>query len=120
MHTNSFYYKVHQRATAEYQALIAIGKQLRTTIIPYSTTRRVLEQEEYGITLSAKEYYNLVRTPLNQVEQTHTANTLLLMLEEKGFIFRCIVEIEEDLDGRVISRRLIQIFFIHSNQIELG
>ena len=31
-----------------------------------------------------------------------------------------MVEIEEDLDGRVISRRLIQIFFIHLNQIELG
>jgi hypothetical protein len=33
----------------------------------------VLEQEEYGMALSAREYYNLVRTPLNQVEESHIA-----------------------------------------------
>lgn len=65
--------------------------------------------------LEQEEYYNLIRTPPDQVEQNYTANALLLMLEEEGFIFRCIVEIEEDLDGRVIRRRLIHIFFSHPN-----
>ena len=35
MHTNPFYYKVHQKATAEYQALVATGKRFRTAIIPF-------------------------------------------------------------------------------------
>ena len=55
--------------------------------------------------------------PLNQVEDSHTANALLLMLEDQGFIFRCRVEIEEDLESKVISRKLVQIFFIPPDQI---
>src|SRR5271155_484116 len=55
--------------------------------------------------------------PLNQVEDSHTANALLLMLEDQDFIFRCRVEIEEDLESRVISRKLVQIFFIPPDQI---
>jgi hypothetical protein len=120
MHTNPFYYKIHQKATEEYRQLTAAGKQFRTAIVPYSTTRRVLEQEEYGMTLSAKEYYNLVRTPLNRVEPLHTANALLVVLEDHGFIFRCRVELEEDIEGRVIGRKLIQVFFIHPKQVHLG
>ena len=73
----------------------------------------MLEQEDYGMTLPAKDYYNLVRTPLRQVEDTYTANALLLVLEDNGFIFRCRVELEEDLDGKVMTKKLVQVFFIH-------
>jgi len=68
------------------------------------------------MTLPTKDY-NLIRMPLDQAEDSHTANALLLMLEGHAFIFRCRVEIEEDLEGRVISRKLVQIFFIHPDQI---
>jgi hypothetical protein len=72
------------------------------------------------MTPPAKDYYNLIRTPLSQVEETHTANTLLLVLEDHSFIFRCRVELEEDLEGKIIARKLIQVFFIHPNQIHFG
>jgi hypothetical protein len=111
-----FYYKVHRKGTEEYQALVAAGKHFRTAIIPYSTTRRVLERGEYGMILPVKDYYSLVRTPLNQVDHTHAANALLLV-EDHGFIFRCRVEVEGDLEGRVISRKLAQVFFVHPDQI---
>ena len=52
----------------------------------------------------------MMLAPLNQVEQNHTANALLLMLEDEGFIFRCQVEIEEDLDSRVIVGGLYRSF----------
>jgi len=42
MPTNPFFYRVHQKATYEYQQLVAAGKKFRTAIIPYLTTRRVL------------------------------------------------------------------------------
>jgi hypothetical protein len=79
----------------------------------------VLEQEEYGMTLSAKDYYNLIRTPLSQVEAAHTANRPLVVLEDHGFIFRCRVELEGDMEGRVIARKLVQVFFIHPDQVHL-
>jgi hypothetical protein len=120
MHTNPFFYKVHQKATEEYQQLVAAGKQFRIAIIPYSTTRRVLKQEDYGMTLPAKDYYNLIRTPLSQVEETYTVNALLLVLKDYGFIFRCRVELEEDLEGKIMARKLVQVFFIHPNQIHFG
>jgi hypothetical protein len=65
------------------------------------------------MTLPAKDYYNLVRTPLRQVEDTYTANALLFILEDNDFIFRCRVELKENLDGKVITRKLVQVFFIH-------
>jgi hypothetical protein len=80
----------------------------------------VLKQEEYRMTLPAKDYYNLIKTPLSQVEDIYTANTLLLILEDHGFIFRCRVELKEDLDGRIVARKLVQVFFIYSKQIHLG
>jgi hypothetical protein len=120
IYTNPFYYKVHQKATEEYQQLVTVGKRFRTAIVLYSITRRVLEQEDYGMTLPAKDYYNLIRTPLGQVEDTHTVNALLLVLEDNGFIFRCRVELKEDLVGRVIVRKLVQIFFIHLEQVHLS
>jgi hypothetical protein len=79
----------------------------------------VPEREEYGMILPVKDYYSLVRTPLNQVDHIHAANALLLV-EDHGFIFRCRVEVEEDLEGRVISRKPVQIFFVHPDQIILG
>lgn len=35
-------------------------------------------------------------------------------------LFRCRVEPEEDLEGKAAARKLIQIFFIHPEQIHLG
>lgn len=72
------------------------------------------------MTLPAKDYYNLVRTPLRQVEDTYTANALLLVLEDYGFIFRYRVELEEDLDRKIVARKLVQGFFIHPKQIYFG
>lgn len=79
----------------------------------------MLEREEYGMILPVKDYYSLVRTPLNQVDHIHAANALL-PVEDHGFIFRCRVEVEEDLEGRVISRKPVQILFVHPDQIILG
>ena len=107
MPTNPFFYRVHQKATYEYQQLVAAGKKFRTAIIPYLTTRRVLGQEDYGMTLPARDCYNLIRMPLSQVEDTHTINALLLVLEDHDFIFCCCVELEEDLEGKIVARKLV-------------
>ena len=45
----------------EFQQIKLAAIYHRTTIIPYSASRRVLEAEEFGLNLTSKQYYNLVR-----------------------------------------------------------
>jgi len=45
---------------------------------------------------------------------------LLLVLEDHGFIFCCRIELDEDLEGEIVARKLVQVFFIHPEQIHLG
>jgi hypothetical protein len=72
------------------------------------------------MTLPAKDCYNLIRMPLSQGEDTHTVNALLLVLEDHGFIFCCRVELEDDLEEKVVARKLVPVVFIHPEQIHLG
>ena len=51
----------HRQRLEEYQKAAAQARQHRSQIIPYLVSRRVLESEEFGITLTAREYYNSVR-----------------------------------------------------------
>jgi hypothetical protein len=69
----------------------------------------VLEAEEFGITISAREYYNSVRKIIADKDQPQTIDGLLVALQEEGFVYRTRVEIEEDNDGVAIKRKMIQI-----------
>ena len=118
---NPFAYKIHETALAEYQQLIKNARKHRMAMISYSTNQRVLEQEGLGLTISSKTYYNLVRTKLPDKDDAgETIQGLLIALEDAGFLFRIRVAVEEDLEGNPISRKLIQIFFIHREQIRYG
>ena len=82
-------------------------------IIPYSVSRRVLESEEIGLTLTAKEYYNTVRYQVIQRNDNKTIEGLLVALDEAGFIWRLRTEPVVDEEDVVIGRKLIQIWFTH-------
>jgi hypothetical protein len=47
------------------------------------------------------------------MENIYIVNALLLVLEDYSFIFRCRVELEKDLDGKIVARKLVQVFFIY-------
>lgn len=72
MHTNPFFYRIHQKAAMNINKLVAAGKKFRNAIIPSSIKRSVLEQEDYGMNLPAKDYNNLTRTPLSSRRYAHS------------------------------------------------
>jgi hypothetical protein len=59
------------------------------------------------MTLPIKDYYNLIKTPLNQVKDIYTINALLFMLEDHSFIFRCHIKLKKDIIGKVVVKKLI-------------
>ena len=99
----------HLRDLAEYQVAITTVRKHRQAVIPYSESRRVLESEEFGITLTARQYYDSVRKMIPDKNKPETIDGLLIALQEAGFIYRTKVDIEEDEEDNVISRKLRQI-----------
>jgi hypothetical protein len=101
--SNPLSFPRHRQALEEWQALMQTARRHREAVIPYLESRRVLEYEEFGITISAREYYNLVRKMTANKDQPQTIDGLLVALQEEGFVYRVRVKIEEDNDGKPIS-----------------
>jgi hypothetical protein len=105
--TNPFIYKVHQKATLQYQQAtdLALGHCLAHQ--SYSAMRRVLETS--NLSIDRKTYYNLVRgKPLDQ--SNHSFEGLVRALEEVGFKFTCSMDDELAEDGSIKGRILEQLF----------
>ena len=107
----------HLRNLEEYQTVISTVRKHRQAVIPYSESRRVLECEEFGIHITARQYYNSVRKMIPDKSKPETIDGLLVALQEAGFVYRVRVEIEEDEKGRPISRKMKQIWFAHKEQL---
>ena len=90
----------------EYQAAISTVRKHRQAVIPYFESRRVLEAEEFGITITARQYYDSVRKMVPDKSKPKTINSLLIALQEAGFIYRTRVKITKDEDSRLISWKL--------------
>jgi hypothetical protein len=71
----------------EYKAFIYTIIKYRIAIISYSDSRRILEVKKYKIIISAREYYNAVRKIIPNNIISKTVNKLLVIFEEKGFIY---------------------------------
>ena len=99
----------HLHSLDEYQTTKNTARKHRIAMIPYSESRRVLEAEEFGLAISARDYYNSVRKMVPDKDKPETIDGLLIALQEAGFVYRCRVEIEEDEEENPISRKLRQI-----------
>jgi hypothetical protein len=76
----------------------------------------VLESKEFGVTISAREYYNSVRKMITDKEQPQTINGLLMTLQE-GFVYGTRVKVEEDNAGEPVKRQMVQLWFTHREQL---
>jgi hypothetical protein len=66
---NPLSYFSHIKGLPEYKTQAAAARTWRSKVIPYSTTRRVLEDKEYSMLLRPSDYYNAVRSqPINKTE----------------------------------------------------
>jgi hypothetical protein len=100
---NPFIYKVHQKATAQYQQAVGLALGHRLAHQSYSFMRQVLDSSDLRI--DRKTYYNLVRTK---------------PLEEVGFRFACLISNELVDNGSIKGRVLEQLFFISDQQAAYG
>ena len=97
-------YISHRQSTTEFREQLVNAKTHREKVIPYSTSRRVLEDEEYGLMITAKEYYDQVRKQLADKHKPKTIEGMLVALQEADFVYRSKVELEEDGSGITISK----------------
>ena len=112
-------FPINMRSLSEYQMLRTIATQHRQAIVSYQTSRRVIESmEEFGINLTARQYYNTVKNAKGDKNAPETIGGLLIALEEADFVYRTRVDIEEDNFGREIARKLVQIWFTHPILLE--
>ena len=106
---NPLSYPRHRQALDDYQALIRTARKHRIAIIPYSESRRVFEAEELGLVLTSREYYNSLRKSVPDIAQPETIDALLMELHEAGFVYRTRVRVEEDGEGNVVKRQMVQL-----------
>ena len=64
----------------------------------------MLESKEFGIIISAREYYNSVRKIITNKEQPRIIDRLLIVFQEEGFVYRIRVKIKENDAGEPIKR----------------
>jgi hypothetical protein len=72
------------------------------------------------MTLSYKTYYNLLRKKLCDHSNPNTITSLLEVLQEADFVCRTRTDDELDANDNIISRKLVQIVFLHKKAIRFG
>jgi hypothetical protein len=108
LNPNPLSYHSHLQGLSEYKAQAAAARTWRTKVIPYSTTRRVLEDNEYGMLLRPSDYYNAVRSqPVDKAEGRSIAG-LVVALQEAGFVYRTRLSVAYEADVAVAAK-LVQI-----------
>jgi hypothetical protein len=111
-------FPAHLKTTEEWKGAAVMAKKHREQVLPYSASRRLIDAESFGLVLSSRAYYNSIRKEIPDKSKPETIEALLLSLEEEGFIYQTRVSAEEDEQGRVTARKLLQIFFAHRKQLE--
>jgi hypothetical protein len=113
-------FPAHKQSTTEYQEQIVQARVHREKVLPYSDSRRVLEDSEYGLMISPRKYYNQIRKQKFDQNEPRMIDGLVASLQLAGFIFRRRVKEEIDGTGEVVGRKLEQIFFAHRRQLEIA
>jgi hypothetical protein len=108
-------YPLHMQSVDEWQAHAVASRQHRNKIIPYSVSRRILEDEEFGLTITAKEYYNTLRNLRPNHEKNKNMEATLVALDEASFVYTVRYEIDSTLP--VQTRKMTQIWFAHPDQL---
>ena len=87
-------FPLNMSSLSEFQALKTIATQHRQAIISYSNSRRVLEAlDEFGINLTARQYYNIIRNIKEDKTTPKIIGGLLIILEDTEFVYYTRVEV---------------------------
>lgn len=106
-------YPNHRKRFTQWQELIATGTAHRRAKVVYSNSRRILETEDFALHLSSKEFYNTLRKRSADKEDNKSLLGLVHELQENNWHCEFRSEIREDEEGKVVNRKLIQVWFTH-------
>jgi hypothetical protein len=106
-----FQFSGHLKSSEEYIEALRQAKKHRQLILSYSDSRRLIDAEDLGVIVLAKDYYNTVRKERPDKAKSKTIIVLLRMLEDNEFVYRTRVSIKESATG--ISRKLIRLFWAY-------
>ena len=105
---NPLTYKRHRDRLEEYQKLVASARTHRTSVLPYVLSWRVLDaMDGTGLSLTRREYYNLKRNQCPNKKDDKSIDGLLYALDDVGFTHACRTDNEEDVSGKIVSRKLV-------------
>ena len=111
---NPFTWSDHRASVPEWQQIRAAAFRYRSTNQPYSEASKLLHAELLGFKMSGKDYYNLIRKPLDQ-EDDNTLAVFMRELTEEGFKTRYHhTDIYNDED--VLTHKQITSIFFYSSQ----
>ena len=79
----------------------------------------MINAEDFGLVLLSRAYYNSIRKEKPDKNKPYIIKALLLSLYYEGFIYHTRVSEEEDESNKVVTRKLIQLFFTHREQLEV-
>jgi MULE transposase domain len=114
---NSLMYIENQNLLSAYRQLVALTYKHCENVIPYSQSRRILESEDFGVFLSARKYYNLVRNQPADKGDSESIQGLLKALDDAEFIHHQRISTEYNAKGKLTAQRLTQIWFAHPKQL---
>jgi hypothetical protein len=77
-----FTFPGHLKASEEYLEAHRQAKKHRDQVLPYSVSRRLIDAEDLGVDLSARDYYNSVRKELPDKAKPEKNVALSRMLED--------------------------------------
>jgi hypothetical protein len=113
-----FTFPGHLKSSEDFQETLRQAKKHRQQVMPYSASRRLIDAEELGVVLSARDYYNSVRKEIPDKDKPKTIVALLRMLEDQQFVYRTRFKVEVDEQDKPISRKLVQLFFAYRQQLD--
>jgi hypothetical protein len=116
LHLNPFSFKVHEKSTTGYQALVAQARKYRIGKVSYTESQQLLDQERLDMTISQKTFYSLLRRQPSDSSNPGTIDGLLASLHESDLVYR--TRTDGELQGdRIVSRKLVQVVFFLKDAI---
>ena len=114
---NPLMYTENQNLFPEYRQLVTLTYKYRENVVPYSQSRRILKSEDFGVFLSTKKYYNLIRNQPTDKRDSESIQGLLKALDDVEFIHHQYISTEYNVEDKLTAQRLTQIWFAHPKQL---
>jgi hypothetical protein len=88
-----------------------------TARLMWSQANQLLDQEEPGLLMTARQYYNQGRHKRLDAMDPATIDRLRFALKEAGFEYHCVFQDKINDAGITIARQLVQIVFWHQDSV---